>query len=94
MRKIIALLLAVSFIFSFAGCGKEKEVPYRTTTTRYQYTQNNNYNNYNNNYSYTVYVSDYGKIHRNKNCSGMIYYREMDYNTAVSRGYALCKNCY
>lgn len=90
MRKIIALLLAVSFIFSFTGCGKEKEVPYRTTTTRYQYTQNNNYNNY----SYTVYVSKYGKIHRNKNCSGMIYYTEMDYNTAVSRGYALCKNCY
>ena len=28
MRKIIALLLAVSFIFSFTGCGEEKEVSF------------------------------------------------------------------
>lgn len=43
---------------------------------------------------YTVYVSRNGKIHRNPNCSGMIYYKEMGYYDARRAGYDLCQNCY
>lgn len=44
--------------------------------------------------SVTVYVSKSGKIHRIRNCSGMKYYTEMDYDEAVDEGYVFCKNCY
>lgn len=44
--------------------------------------------------SYTVYVSDYGKIHKNPNCSGMKYYKVMSYSEAVKAGYSRCQNCY
>ena len=41
-----------------------------------------------------VYVSQYGKIHKNPNCSGMKYCEPMSYSTAISRDYVLCNNCY
>jgi len=44
--------------------------------------------------SYTVYVSNYGKIHKNSNCSGMIYYEAMSYSEAIKKGYSRCQNCY
>lgn len=40
-----------------------------------------------------VYVSRYGKIHSDPNCSGMIYYKTMTLYTAINEGYVLCKNC-
>ena len=44
--------------------------------------------------SYTVYVSQYGKIHKRSNCSGMKYYTAMSSKEARRAGYALCQNCY
>ena len=44
--------------------------------------------------SSVVYVSRNGVIHRRSNCSGMKYYTEMSYSTAVSSGYRLCSKCY
>ncbi len=41
-----------------------------------------------------VYVSNYGKIHRNSNCSGMKYYTKMSYADAINRGFVKCKKCY
>lgn len=42
----------------------------------------------------TVYVSNAGKIHDNPNCSGMIHYKSMSLEKALSKGYSLCQNCY
>ena len=41
-----------------------------------------------------VYVSKYGKIHTNPNCSGMKYYNTMTYSAARKQGYTHCQNCY
>ena len=46
-------------------------------------------------YTYsTVYVSRYGKIHSDSNCSGMKYYTAMPLDSALDAGYVLCKKCY
>lgn len=47
-----------------------------------------------NNSNKMVYVSNYGKIHKNPNCSGMIYYEIMSYHDAIGNGYVECQNCY
>lgn len=44
--------------------------------------------------SMIVYVSNYGKIHRYANCSGMKYYTEMTYSAALAAGYSRCSNCF
>lgn len=44
--------------------------------------------------SYTVYVSRNGVIHSDPHCSGMKYYTEMSYDTAIASGYRLCSKCY
>lgn len=41
-----------------------------------------------------VYVSRNGKIHTDPHCSGMKYYTEMSYSSAISKGYEKCKKCY
>ena len=46
-------------------------------------------------YTYsTVYVSRYGKIHSDANCSGMKYYTAMPLDKALDAGNVLCKKCY
>lgn len=42
-----------------------------------------------------VYISySGGKIHDDPDCSGMIYYFEMEYGEAIDEGYIPCRNCY
>lgn len=46
-------------------------------------------------YTYsTVFVSKYGKIHAESDCSGMRYYTVMPLRSAVDAGYVLCEKCY
>ena len=44
--------------------------------------------------STTVYISNSGKIHINKSCSGMRYYTTMTYGEAVAAGYEHCRKCF
>ena len=46
------------------------------------------------NYDTIVYVSRYGKIHSEADCSGMIYYDTMTLSEALDKGYVWCKKCF
>ena len=85
MRRIFAFMLALLLSCSLVSCGD-----YDTSGGSYN---NSGYND-DAGINSVVYVSNSGKIHRNKNCSGMKYYTKMSYSEAIARGYEQCKNCY
>ena len=79
MKKILAALLCIALLLCFCSCYPDAA---EETETIEDYT------------SEIVYVSQYGKIHNNKRCSGMKYYEKMSYQEAIEAGYELCQNCY
>lgn len=87
--KIISFVLAIVLLLvGINHCQDyraEQEAAASTAETTQQEIEQN---------GYTVYVSRYDIIHKNPNCSGMIYYTEMGYYDAVAAGYTHCQNCY
>lgn len=77
----LVIILALVF-FGGDGCEKDDHDSY----TYEEYVEDYN--------SKTVYVSKYGKIHKNRHCSGMMYYDVMTYGEAIEQGYEKCANCY
>ena len=88
MKKIISVFCIICLIVSsvcIVGCENNSKTTKINDSTPY-YTDNY--------YSEIVYVSNSGKIHNVRNCSGMKYYTIMDYDSAIDKGYVKCKNCY
>ncbi|MBE6531874.1 MAG: hypothetical protein E7679_07325 [Ruminococcaceae bacterium] len=78
MKKVICIILSVFFIFALISCSKSKGSDTEKEKRRVV----------------IVYVSRYGKIHTDSDCSGMIYYEAMSFNEAIQLGHDLCNKCF
>lgn len=87
MKKFLIIVLCAVCIITFLSYinnDSTKETPDNKNQTFTEHTKK----------EVIVYVSESGKkIHSNKKCSGMKYYKEMTYDEAVDAGYEFCTKC-
>ena len=105
MKKLLAIILCVICILTSFSC-KEDDSATKATTNKKQVTTEQTEQatpeqtkqvttSQTTKKERIVYVSKSGKkIHSNKKCSGMKYYKEMTYDDAVDAGYEFCTKCY